>query len=274
MGKKQHALNRQEAQNAFKTLFANIRFSEIDEPIRTLCVTSSVPNEGKTTAAINLAQAIASSGKRVLLVEADMRRRSLANALQVHPANGVYSVLSGNVALERAVTLTSTPGLWLLDAEPSIPNPADIVASKRYRALVCKMADMFDYVIFDTPPVSTFIDAAVISTLVDGTLMLIKQRSTKRAVVLESLEQLKKANANVLGTVMTFCKEGTSDYYYAYYNASGKRVDPPSVEAAPVQNTASEAASYAAGNYGTGATPGHSHAAPMRPVGGLGKRGK
>ncbi|MEG2557381.1 MAG: CpsD/CapB family tyrosine-protein kinase [Raoultibacter sp.] len=280
--RKQRALKRQESQNAFKTLFANIRFSEIDTPLRTLCITSSVPNEGKTTAAVNLAQAIASSGKRVLLVEADMRRRSLANVLQVHPANGIYDVLSGNVALERAVAATTTAGLWFLDAEPSLPNPADIVASKRYRALVEKMADAFDYVIFDTPPVSTFIDAAVVSTLVDGTLLLIKQRSTKRAVILESLEQLKKANANILGTVLTFCKEGTSDYYYAYYNASGKRVESPAAgSAAPapqeVEAPEERTASFAAGTYSPtsgGVGQNYSYASPVKPVGGLGRKGK
>ena len=95
-------------QNAVKTLATNIRFASVDNPVRSIVVTSFIPNEGKTTIATNLAQALASGGKTVLIVECDMRRRSLAAALGTHARNGIYAVLSGQVDLDDAVVRTST----------------------------------------------------------------------------------------------------------------------------------------------------------------------
>ena len=149
-------------QNAIKTLAANIRFASVDDPIRSIVVTSSVPNEGKTTVAISLAEAIASSGSSVLLLECDMRRRSIANSLGIHARSGVYSVLCGQTALADAMVATGTRGMYFLDSEPHIPNPDVLLSSKRFRKMVDAALDSFDYVIFDTPPLSAFVDAAVL----------------------------------------------------------------------------------------------------------------
>ena len=165
--KKKQASNMLEVQNAAKTLFANIRFMSPDNPIRSIVMTSSVPNEGKSTCSVELARAIATSGKTVLLVEADMRRRTLASLLNVRPAAGVYAVLTDAAPLKTAVTPTQTPNLFFLDVEPNIPNPADIISSKRYQKLVATLEDSYDYVIYDMPPVGTFVDAAILSTLLD-----------------------------------------------------------------------------------------------------------
>lgn len=222
--KKKQSSNQLEIQNAAKTLFANIRFMSPDEPIRTIVLTSSVPNEGKSTCSVELARAIATSGKTVLLVEADMRRRTLAGMLNVRPPAGVYSVLTEATPLKTAVAATSTPNLYFLDVEPNIPNPADIISSKRYRKLVGVLEDSYDYVIFDTPPVGTFVDAAILSTLVDGTVLVVKPGSTNRAELADAYDQLRKADANVLGVCATFCEGTGSEYYYAYYTNSGERV--------------------------------------------------
>lgn len=155
--KKKQASNMLEVQNAAKTLFANIRFMSPDNPIRSIVMTSSVPNEGKSTCSVELARAIATSGKTVLLVEADMRRRTLASLLNVRPAAGVYAVLTDAAPLKTAVTPTQTPNLFFLDVEPNIPNPADIISSKRYQKLVATLEDSYDYVIYDMPPVGTFV---------------------------------------------------------------------------------------------------------------------
>ena len=142
--KKKQASNMLEVQNAAKTLFANIRFMSCDNPIRSIVMTSSVPNEGKSTCSVELARAIATSGKTVLLVEADMRRRTLASLLNVRPAAGVYAVLTDAAPLKTAVTPTQTPNLFFLDVEPNIPNPADIISSKRYQKLVATLEDSYD----------------------------------------------------------------------------------------------------------------------------------
>lgn len=222
--KKKQASNMLEVQNAAKTLFANIRFMSPDNPIRSIVMTSSVPNEGKSTCSVELARAIATSGKTVLLVEADMRRRTLASLLNVRPAAGVYAVLTDAAPLKTAVTPTQTPNLFFLDVEPNIPNPADIISSKRYQKLVATLEDSYDYVIYDMPPVGTFVDAAILSTLVDGTVLVVKPGSTKRSELVDACEQLKKADANILGICATFCEGTGSEYYYAYYTKDGGRL--------------------------------------------------
>lgn len=151
MGKKKKAADRLVVQNAAKTLFANIRFASVDNPIRSLVLTSSVPNEGKSTVSMQLAAAIAQSGKRVLLVEVDMRRRSLADMLGVHTRGGLYAVLSEQMPLRSAIVPTSQ-GFDFLDSEPHIPNPVDILASKRFASLVDRLSRDYDFVVYDTRP--------------------------------------------------------------------------------------------------------------------------
>lgn len=211
-------------QNAAKTLLANIRFASVDRPVKSIVLTSSVPNEGKSTVAYNLAQAIASSGKRTLLVECDMRRRSLADMVGARARHGIYAVLSGQVELDEALVATSHRNLFFLDSEPHIPNPADILSSQRFRKLVAQMESDFDYVVIDTPPVGTFVDAAIIAALADATALVVRERFVKRAELQNAYDQLKKADANVIGVIMNMCEAESSEYYYAYYNKEGKRV--------------------------------------------------
>lgn len=227
---KKTGTNTLEIQNAAKTLFANIRFMSPDNPIRSIVMTSSVPNEGKSTCSLELARAIATSGKTILLVEADMRRRTMASLLGVHAAAGVYAVLSDQVDLQDAVVPTDTPNLYFLDTEPNIPNPADIISSKRFHRLVEHMEQSYDYVLFDMPPVGTFVDAAILSTLVDGTIMVVRPGEVKRTELVDAYEQLQKAGANILGICATFCEGTGSEYYYAYYTKDGDRVDPDKIE--------------------------------------------
>ena len=189
-----------EIQNAAKTLLANIRFSSVDDPMRSIVVTSSIPNEGKSFVSVNLAQAIATSGKTVLLVECDMRRRSLANYLSLHPAHGLYSVLSGQQKLSDAVTATRQRGMYFLDAEPHIPNPPDLLNSRHFEELRDSILNSFDYVIFDTPPVATFVDAAVLSARVDATILVVRENFTHRTEVQNAYDQLQKAG--IVGETM------------------------------------------------------------------------
>ena len=202
-------------QNAAKTLLANIRFASVDDPIRTITVTSSIPNEGKSTVSINLAQAIATSGKSVLLVEADMRRRSLSDMLGVRSRGGLYAVLSEQISIDQAIVETGQKNFYFLDAEPHIPNPADIIVSHRFAKLVKALSAKFQYVIFDAPPVGTFI----------GTLFVVREDFTKREEALNAIGQLKKSEkVKLIGTVMNYCETETSEYYYSYYTKDGKKV--------------------------------------------------
>ena len=224
MAKKKAGADKLVVQNAAKTLLANIRFSSVDNPIRVITLTSSTPNEGKSTVALNLAQAIATSGKSVVLVECDMRRRSLADMIGARPRGGLYAVLSEQMTIEEAVVETSQKNLYFLDSEPHIPNPADIIASKRFRRLVEALRETFQYVIFDTPPVGTFVDAAEVGHLSDGVLFVVRENFAKRAEVQAAFDQLRRAEVNVIGAVMNYCEAETSEYYYSYYTKDGKKV--------------------------------------------------
>lgn len=226
-------------QNAVKTLAANIRFASVDDPIKTIAMTSSVPNEGKSTISVELARALASGGKSVLLVEGDMRRRTLAGLLGIHPRNGIYSVLSGKIALEDAIArVGEKPSFWFLDAEPHIPNPADLFASRRFRRFVEGLYREYDYVIFDTPPISAFVDAAVLGAAVDATLLVVRENFVKRDEIVAAYDQLKKAGANVIGTVLNFCDAKRNEYYYSYYehdasSVAEKSAPAPAAKSAP-----------------------------------------
>ncbi len=208
------------AQNALKTLFANMRFASVDEPVQTVVVTSAVQGEGKSTIAYELAKTIAQSGKYVLLVECDMHHRTQAGRLRLHASAGLYAVLAGQRRLEDVVMQTSTTGLQFLDAEPHIPNPADILASRRFGQFVRQLKGSYDYVIFDTPPISAVVDAAVVSSVADATLLVVGQNYVRRDAVVSAYEQLEKAGANVVGVVLNRCGDDPGDYYYYDYYGS------------------------------------------------------
>lgn len=217
--------NALEIANAVKTLYANIRFASVDHPVKSIVVTSSVPNEGKTTTTCELAKAIAGAGNTVLLIECDMRRRDLATRLDVRPAKGSYAVMSGDCSLAQAVTQTPTKGVYFLDTEPNIPNPADLLSSRAFARLVEEAQKAYDYVVLDTPPVGTFVDAAIAGRLVDGVVLVAKMGGPKRDELLNAYDQLVKADAHILGVCATFCEGTGSEYYYAYYDKGGNRLD-------------------------------------------------
>ena len=218
-----HTDSRDNLENSAKTLLANIRFMSVDTPIRTIAVTSSIPNEGKTFIARSLAEAIATSGRDVLIVDCDMRRRSMANALGTHAQHGIYAVMSGEVSLKQAVVPTSVPHMYFLDAEPHIPNPSDLLNSRRFLKLVEVLRKAFAYVIFDTPPVGTFVDAAVLGTKVDALFMVARENFVKKEEVARAADQLEKAGVNLAGIIMNGCERQSSEYYYEYYYKDGRK---------------------------------------------------
>lgn len=208
--------------NAAQTLFANIRFMSVDNPIHVLAITSSIPNEGKTFVSMNLASAIAASGASTLLVECDMRRRSMAARIGVHAQYGIYSVMTGQVSLEQAAVRTPTKNLYFLDAEPHIPNPSNILNSNHFQSFLDNARGRFDYVVFDTPPVTTFVDAAVLGTKVDAVLLVARENFVKRAELQQAVDQLRASNCNLAGVVMNGCDFGKGNSYYSYYYESGE----------------------------------------------------
>jgi len=207
-----------EIKNAAKTLLANIRFLDVDNPVRTIVITSSIPNEGKSSVSRLLSEAIATSGKTVLLVEGDLRRRTLASMLGVHVRHGLDGVLSGAVPAQYALVATHTPHPYFLDAEPNIPNPSDLFASHRFALLLEGLSKAYDYVLLDTPPVTAFVDAAVLSQLADATFLVIRENYTRRDQVRATFDQLSKTGGKISGVIMSYCKYQSGDYYSYYYD--------------------------------------------------------
>lgn len=231
-------------QNAAKTLAANIRFASVDEPVSSIVVTSSVPNEGKTFVAIELARALAAGGKSVLILECDMHKRSLAAQLGVHGRHGIYDVLSGEANVEDAVVPTTTQNLYFLDAEPNIPNPTDIISSKRFRGMLQALNTRFSYVVIDTPPIGAFVDAAVLGSMSDATLLVVRENFVRRDDLVAAFTQLKQAGANVIGTVLN-CYDADSGSYgyggYGYYGRYGSEKSASTgADSAPAGNTAAQ----------------------------------
>ncbi|MDO4539165.1 MAG: CpsD/CapB family tyrosine-protein kinase [Coriobacteriales bacterium] len=208
--------------NSAKTLLANIRFMSVDKPIRSIVITSSVPNEGKTFVAANLARAMATSGRKTIIVECDMRRRSMARELETHAQHGIYSVLAGEVSLGEAVVTTKIPNMHFLDSEPHIPNPSDLLNSSRFAKLLQLLKQEYAYIVIDTPPVGTFVDAAVIGAKADAVFMVVRERFTRRDEVARAADQLKTANVPLAGIVMNYCERQSSEYYYEYYYREGQ----------------------------------------------------
>ncbi len=220
-------------QNAATTLLANIRFADMDNPIKTVVITSSIPGEGKSTISANLAQTMAAGGKKTLLIDADSRNRSVALTFGVKPAHGLFSVLSKQVSLAEAVCAVEPQGLYILDIEPSIPNPADVFASKRFASFLEEARETFDYVVVDTPPVTAYIDAAVIASHADACVLVVGQDHTRREFVTYACEQLRKADANIIGICMNYCDGSTSYGHSGYGYGYGSMDTPPSYDVSP-----------------------------------------
>jgi polysaccharide biosynthesis transport protein len=202
-----------------RTLRTNITFQSADKPLRTLAITSAMPREGKTTVAISLATIIAQSGRRVLLVDTDLRRPRMHRAFKAPTTVGITSVLAGEATLAEAAIVTQVPDLSLLPCGPLPPNPSELLHTQRFAQLVAEMSSTYDVVVFDTPPVGAVTDPAIIATLVDGVVLVTRSRSTTRQNLQGALRQLRSVSARIIGGVLNGALASDTEYsqYHGYY---------------------------------------------------------
>ena len=194
---------RSAAAEAYRTLRTNVEFTAIDEPIRTLLITSAIPGEGKTVTAANLAIAFALSGRRVLLVDADLRRPGLHRIFDLPNTRGLTTLLQSDaVTLDSLASNNLHERLRVLTSGPLPPNPAEIAGSDRMRRVFEKMQTTADLVIVDSPPLQAVTDAAVLSSFMDGTILVVDTSKTHRSTIVQAREALVKANARVIGVVL------------------------------------------------------------------------
>ena len=206
------------AAEAYRTLRTNIEFAAVDEPLRALLVTSSVPGEGKTVTSSNVAIVFAQAGLDVLLVDADLRRPGLDRIFALSNEQGLTTLLRDDqMDLDNVTQATEQDGLRVLTTGPLPPNPAELLGSQRMRTLLERLASEADLVILDSPPLLAVADAAVLGSLADGTLLVIDaERSRRRQVRLASLA-LARAGANVLGVALNRVSGKEQAAYDAYY---------------------------------------------------------
>ena len=200
---------------AFRTLRTNLEFSSLDKPIRSMVVTSAAPEEGKSTTLANLAVTIAQAGKKVILVDCDLRRPSLHQIFNARSAPGFTDVMRDDTLMQKPpLQDTSVANLRLLTSGTIPPNPAELIASRRMGEVIAALQQLADVILFDAPPVIAVTDGAVLASKVDAVLLVVSAGRTKREHAKKAKALLEKVNAHLIGTVLNNVKGEASLYQY------------------------------------------------------------
>lgn len=204
---------------AFRVLRTNLQFVDVDSPKKAVVVSSALPQEGKTTTAISLAMMMAQAGQRVVLIDADLRRPTVADRLGLEGAVGLSTVLAGKATLVEAVQNVDESGLRVLTSGLIPPNPAELLQSNAMARLLSDLRETHDLIILDAPPMLPVADAAVLSTLSDGCLLITRAGLTTRHQVEQSVDRLKAVDARLMGCVLNMVRHrrfGGLGYGYGY----------------------------------------------------------
>ena len=217
-----------EAARAVRT---NIVFMSPDEPFRTLLITSAGPSEGKTTVACSLAITMAQAGQRILLVDCDLRRPRIHRVFGIPNNEGVTSAVVDGASHEVAgIRATDIPNLWILPSGPLPPNPAELLQSEAFGRTLAKLKGDFDRVVIDSPPIVPVTDATILSTRVDGTVMVVRASVTTRELARRAARSLRDVSGRTAGVVLNAVdlESRYSGYYqYYYYRREGYGSDRP-----------------------------------------------
>lgn len=201
---------------AYRTLRTNLDFASLDRALRTIVITSAGVGEGKSTTLANLAVVSAQAGRKVILVDADLRRPRLHDLFGLHNQTGLTTVMMDESALAAPpLQETGIEGLVVLTSGQLPPNPAELMGSRRMTDVIATLAEQADQVFFDTPPVVAVTDAAVLATKVDGVLLVISAGKTRREYARAAVERLEQINARLVGTVLTNVQMDTG--FRGYY---------------------------------------------------------
>ncbi|MFN2560853.1 MAG: polysaccharide biosynthesis tyrosine autokinase [Jatrophihabitans sp.] len=201
----------------FRQLRANLQFANVDEHPRVIAVTSSIPEEGKTTVAINLASTLAEAGFSVCLVDADLRRPTVAKVLGLVSPVGLTSVLIQQISLQKALQHAGS-SLYVLASGPTPPNPSEVLASSYVRDVIRSLLDQVDYVVIDTAPLLPVADGSEVAALADGTLLVARHGVTTDTNVERAAQTLRRVDAKLLGVVLNRAPmKRNNEYGYTYY---------------------------------------------------------
>lgn len=210
----------QEAMNRLR-----VNFGFCGKEFKKVIITSSLPDEGKSFISFHLWRMLAESGKRVVLVDADIRRSMLRSIYQLSAEDsefaGLAHYLSGQVELNEVVYATNLENAFLVPVVYTISNPALLLQNGRMEEMLNKLAEAFDYVLVDTPPLANVSDGEMIASICDGALLVVRSGTTTRSVVATSIKQLARANCRLMGTVLSRVERENSKYYYKQYYGYG-----------------------------------------------------
>lgn len=242
-----HSSPRSTRAEAFRQLRTNLQFVDVDHPPRSIVVTSSLPQEGKSTATCNLAIALGQAGLRVVLVEGDLRRPRIGDYMGVEAAVGLTDVLVGRAELRDVLQPWGSIDLRVLPSGPTPPNPSELLGSHQMQGLLTRLEADADLVLIDAPPLLPVTDAAILATLASGAIMVVRAGKTSRDQARRAVEVLRSVDAHIYGVVMNMVPTkgpGAAAYGYYGYGYGGSK---SGRESAPVTALDLGATSEAAG---------------------------
>jgi receptor protein-tyrosine kinase len=221
------SLSRRHFAEAYRVLRTNIQFSTIDRPGQTLLVTSANPREGKSTTAANLALVMAQAGKKVVLVDSDLRRPSIHRFFGLNNEQGLTNLLlAPQPTLNGYAQRTRFENLTVVPSGPLPPNPSELLASRRLDAVLDALRSQADVVIIDSPPTLPVADASILASKVDGTMLVVDASKTRMQALRRTREALERSKTHLLGVVLNKVKRrggGGYYYYYHYYTPDGEK---------------------------------------------------
>jgi len=202
---------------AYRVLRTNIQFTGFDNPVKLILVTSSGPSEGKSTTAANMAVTFVQSGSRVLLIDADLRKPKIHKIFGLANKWGMTNALIEPESLDKYIQHTEIENLDIITSGPIPPNPSEMLGSKKMKKFIEKIKEIYDIILIDSPPVGMVTDAQILSTIVDGTILV----ASSGQVTIDALKRakglLENVNANILGIVLNKLERESNGYYYYYY---------------------------------------------------------
>jgi capsular exopolysaccharide synthesis family protein len=205
---------------AYRTLRTNIEFSNLDKPLNTIMITSAVPQEGKTTNTVNLALTIAESGKKVIIVDADLRVPLIHKVFNSDSKPGLTNVLVDNKKLSEVIKKADeiNSNLYYITSGPIPPNPSELLGSEKMKAVIEELKKQADILIFDSAPVIGFADSLELANQVDGVVLILNAGMVTRDATKQAKALLEKAKAKILGVVLNNVDIKREGYYYYYHN--------------------------------------------------------
>lgn len=203
-------------EEAYRTLRTNLEFC--GKHVKVITVTSCVPNEGKTTVCMKLAEVIAEAGKKVIIVDADLRKSVMLGHIDSEGIIGLSNYLCSTYSLEDIICETQIDNMHVISCGRVPPNPSELLSSTEFEELISQLRELYDYVIIDSPPLGAVIDTAIISKVCDGSLLVVEAKKVSAKMVAKVVSQLKKANCRILGTVLNKVEMNENNYNKKYMN--------------------------------------------------------